>query len=373
VIHPGSLGDVLLSLPALREVRRRFGAGELVLLAKKEVGEFLSACGEVDRVFAVEGQVLSGLMSDGGTLPLGVQRWFDRQRPSVVAWMSDLDGKLEAMLRSLECRRVIIRSPTDEGIRATHQADRFLETLGIEGTASAIPPVLTLPPRIRQQGAELLSGLIGSSPNPILLVHPGSGSRFKCVRPGVLVHLSNALSVDGVTMVLIEGPADAESTAEVHQLDSRIPVLRNLSLEDLAGVLGQADLLVGHDSGLSHLAAALGVPTVAIFGPTDPARWAPLGRHVSVLRGGLCHCVTWAMVGQCTGRPCLEIDLDHLVQLCRMALARTRPHPAARPQALSPLSRYVTVREYFFFILCRLTREFRGAGCRARRGQSRDS
>ena len=56
-------------------------------------------------------------------------------------------------------------------------------------------------------------------------------------------------------------------------------------LEAVAGLIACADLYIGNDSGLTHMAAALGAPTVAVFGPTDPGTWRPLGRVVRVLRG----------------------------------------------------------------------------------------
>jgi ADP-heptose:LPS heptosyltransferase len=66
------------------------------------------------------------------------------------------------------------------------------------------------------------------------------------------------------------------------------PVLiKGLSLIGLASVIEGCRLFIGNDSGITHLAAALGVPTVAIFGPTDPKRWAPRGKHVAVVRGDL--------------------------------------------------------------------------------------
>jgi ADP-heptose:LPS heptosyltransferase len=328
VIHPGSLGDMLLSVPALRAIRHHFGPGELVLLAKQEVAELLALCGEVDCAVSIEGPTLSCLLSGGGALPVRVQQWFDR-RPSVVAWMADSNGRLENTLRQSGCRRVIVRSPMDEAIRATHQADRFLETLGIERGSPTVTPTLNLPPEIRQQGIDLLVETVENSSHPTVFAHAGSGSRFKCVAPVVLARVCEALSVDETTVILVEGPADAEVTAEVHRLCPRVAVLRELPLGTLASVLAQADLFVGHDSGLSHLAAALGVPTVAIFGPTDPARWAPLGRHVTVIRGGPCHCATWAMVTRCSGRPCLEVRGDQLAQRCRSAMAHSREQPCS--------------------------------------------
>jgi len=91
----------------------------------------------------------------------------------------------------------------------------------------------------------------------------------------------------GIRTMLIEGPADTEPSEEVaSRLCSALPVTRaaGLSLPHLAALLSQCCFYVGNDSGVSHLAAALGVPTATIFGPTDPAIWKPLGRHVAAIQ-----------------------------------------------------------------------------------------
>jgi ADP-heptose:LPS heptosyltransferase len=68
--------------------------------------------------------------------------------------------------------------------------------------------------------------------------------------------------------------------------DKRIKVARDLPLPQLAAALARCRLFLGHDSGVSHLAAAVGTPCVLLFGPTDPAMWAPPGDHVRILRRG---------------------------------------------------------------------------------------
>ncbi|RMH06065.1 MAG: glycosyltransferase family 9 protein, partial [Nitrospirae bacterium] len=79
-------------------------------------------------------------------------------------------------------------------------------------------------------------------------------------------------------------------------------------------------LFLGHDSGLTHLAAVLGVPTIALFGPTDPTRWGPRGKRVTILRGPLCQCSNWEAVQQCFPKPCLNFSVDQVLAAMRQYL-----------------------------------------------------
>ena len=90
----------------------------------------------------------------------------------------------------------------------------------------------------------------------------------------------------------------------------------------MAGVLAQAKLFVGHDSGLTHLAAALQVPTLAMFGPTDPLQWAPLGNHVRTVTGLSCSCPTWESVRACESKSCLTISTETIISRCLSLLNR---------------------------------------------------
>jgi ADP-heptose:LPS heptosyltransferase len=90
-------------------------------------------------------------------------------------------------------------------------------------------------------------------------------------------------------------------------------VLRDLDLSLLAGVLAQVRLYVGHDSGVTHLSALLGIRTIVVFGPTDHRRWAPHGSHVSILRETPCACESWEMVQQCKEKPCLKVPIEKIL------------------------------------------------------------
>ncbi len=121
----------------------------------------------------------------------------------------------------------------------------------------------------------------------ILAVHPGSGGIRKVwplSRWGVLLH---RLRAEGNAWpFLILGPADEKIAPLTHALAASlgIPVVQDLELPALAALLSLCDLYVGNDSGATHLAAAMGTPVVAVFGPTDPEVWAPRGDHVRVFR-----------------------------------------------------------------------------------------
>ena len=141
---------------------------------------------------------------------------------------------------------------------------------------------------------------------PVLVVAPGSGGREKCWSPsffGAVIRWWEGRTGGRAFVVL--GPAEEERmVAESFQ---GCTLLRGLSLMKLAALLSRCDLYLGNDSGVTHLAAAVGTETVAVFGPTDPVQWKPLGPRVTVLRGaGECAACTGAEMKSCFQCPCLS-------------------------------------------------------------------
>jgi ADP-heptose:LPS heptosyltransferase len=120
-------------------------------------------------------------------------------------------------------------------------------------------------------------------PRHFLALHPGSGSPTKNWSPFGFAALAEALA-PGVPLALVSGPADDAAGAALARLLPRAVRLEGLPLPVLGAVLSRAALYVGNDSGVSHLAAAFGAPTLALFGATDPVVWAPLGPRVVALR-----------------------------------------------------------------------------------------
>ncbi len=322
VIHPGSLGDVILSLPALRGLRVAFPRHELIFLAGEEVALLLKEAGEVDRVFPLERQVLADLLQEPGAVNEELKSYL-ASCDVAVCWMRHGEPHIKAVLSGLGVARAIIMSPHACGLTSLHQSDRFCETVRDVAVAPDRPVPLRLPQKTVAEGLHYLESLGGSPGRPLVLLHPGSGSRHECCEPGLFVEALSHLRERDATPVLLQGPADEEQVTQVLRRWAKpLPVLKDLPLGLAAGVIAEADLYVGHDSGLTHLAAALAVPTVALFGPTDVPRWAPRGQNVIPLRGVTCACEEWETVRACRDKPCLRIPVHALLEACELLLAQ---------------------------------------------------
>jgi ADP-heptose:LPS heptosyltransferase len=326
MIHPGGLGDVLMAVPAMTRLRTRFPKHRLLLCAEDQVARLLLACGIIDEWISMQGRLCADLFAGANSSMGQVQTWLE-DCDLAIGWMEDLDGKLSATLKAVGIRQVIVRSPFSTSIQATHQVDRFLEVVDEAPSDNKGDVLLTMTEPIFRLGQVCLESTGLSSRQLLVVIHPGSGSIQKCVAPEVLASVVVALEIFGATPVILEGPADREPVDRFLRSCVNPPiVLKDLDLLTLAGVLAQARLFVGQDSGVTHMAGLIGVHTIALFGPTDPARWAPRGVHVTVVHGAPCLCQSWGDVTRCEEKPCLKMPQDHLTALCLTHLKETAVH-----------------------------------------------
>jgi ADP-heptose:LPS heptosyltransferase len=187
-------------------------------------------------------------------------------------------------------RRLVARhpAPPPRGPHASVWLAGALEDLGIATIPEPQPLVFTEPEK--EAAEEATSAL----PPGFLAVHPGSGSPAKNWPFDRFVETARRLSL-GRPWLLVLGPAEDALVASPAESDAVAPpgapaahsppvLARNPPLRHLGAVLERAGLFLGNDSGIAHLAAACGTRTLAVFGPTDPAQWSPVGRHVRALR-----------------------------------------------------------------------------------------
>ena len=322
MIHPGGLGDVLLAVPAMIRLRTRFPNHRLVLCAEDQVAKLLVVCGIIADWVSVQGPDCSALFA-GVKRPAEIlQRWLE-QCDLAIGWLKDLDGTICENLKALGAREVIVRSPFSSLIHAIHQRDRFLEAINEPPSDCEQDALLVATELLYQLGRASLELKGVKFGQPLVVIHPGSGSVHKCVAPETLASVLKATQNFGAIPVVLEGPADREPVKQLLQLcANRQIVLKGLDLLTVAGVLAQAQLFVGQDSGVTHLAGLMGVRTVALFGPTDPNRWAPSGPDVTVVQGGTCLCHSWNEVSLCKEKHCLEMPRDLVSALCLAQLRR---------------------------------------------------
>ena len=312
VIHPGALGDVLLAVPALRWLKKKFPDHHIQLISNEPVGRILLECRLIDAWMSVHGGLCADLCS--GSIPdsIEIRRRLETCECAVV-WMKQEHRGLATALENCGVREILMQSPFSPQLTARHQSDRFLETLGATTAERPVDEPLQLSTSLMERGRAWFVDMGISSDRPLALIHPGSGSRHKCASVEVLAGVIVALDQEGLCPLVLEGPADEAITAQLLQLLPMMPtVVREQDLSIVAGMMARVQVYIGHDSGTTHLAALLGVPTIALFGPTDPEQWAPRGAHVVVLRGIPCVCPSWEAIRRCEDKPCLAIPVGDI-------------------------------------------------------------
>jgi heptosyltransferase-2 len=214
---------------------------------------------------------MAALLAGSTPAPTGPVGAALREADAVLAFT-----RSAAVLSALEplVRRLVPwdPAPPSEGPHASVWLARALEGLGLG--ASSEPPPLAFTDAERGEAERRTAAL----PPGFVAVHPGSGSPAKNWPADRFARVASALAA-GAPWLLVHGPAEEGWAAP-----DGVVLAREWPLRVLGAALGRAGLFLGNDSGASHLAAAAGAPTLAVFGPTDPALWAPVGRAVSVRR-----------------------------------------------------------------------------------------
>ncbi len=291
------------------------------------MGLVLRDGGEIDRVFPLEATYLTELFAGSDSVHLAFKRWLNTCELA-VGWFQDTGGAVVNTLRTLGVQRVYVQSASSPDLLSEHQAARYLEVMAAGGVRVVDSNPLVLSPPVREYGRQILQALNWSNQQRLVVIHPGSGSAHKCMEAPRLAPVVEWLSQEGTFPMLLEGPSDRGHVAQVlGALSIAVPVIRGRDLSMAAAVLSHADLYLGHDSGMTHLAAALSIPTIACFGPTSPGRWAPLGRTVSILAGAPCSCPNWSSVERCREKVCLHISPERIIGACRALLMRRSAAP----------------------------------------------
>jgi heptosyltransferase III len=280
VIRGGAIGDFILTLPALKALRDAYPHTHIEILGYKNIAVLADDRFYARRVRSIESALLSRFFAKDADLPAELATHF-AEFDLIVTYLYDPDLIFEANLRRSGAQR-IVRGPAkiENSSHASRQLARPIEELHLP--ISDFGPKLYPSSKDRHRALEFLAGLAA----PIVAFHPGSGSHGKNWPLQNWIELGNhAIRNFSGSLLIVSGEADED---QIRQLESiwqnpRLRFGKHLPLPDLAATL-ENTIFVGHDSGISHLAAAAGSRCILLFGPTEPGVWAPLNENARVIR-----------------------------------------------------------------------------------------
>ena len=273
VIHPGALGDVLQAVPAL-EALGRLGH-RLTFAGQPRLGELLQGSGLVLAATPFDTFGLDALFADLPVPDRLASRLARFRR--VVSWFGAREPDYVERLGAL-VPEVIVAPPVPDNDSPLTVWEHLVETLSPWDVARpAELHSLATTERWRIAARTALMALGVDESRPLLIAHPGAGARWKQAPVARFAKaLERMVAGAGFEIVVHQGPADAQAVDALVTAFG-IPAHRYLepTLTELAGALALAQAYLGSDSGVSHLAASVGTPSVILYPPETLRRWAP--------------------------------------------------------------------------------------------------
>ncbi|MFQ5818182.1 MAG: lipopolysaccharide heptosyltransferase II [Terriglobia bacterium] len=293
---PNWVGDVVLSLPALAALRARFPRAELVVLARPSVADLYRDVPGLDRLFVFDHRGPLGLARLAAQLR---RERFDLAVLFQNAFQAALLALLAGIPRRLGYRRDV-RGPLlthpvavpRPGEIASHESYYYLELLRRAGLLAALPRVeqirLVPAPRLVAAMEMRLRQLGADSGRLRVVMAPGAAyGSAKCWLPERYGALADRLVESrGAAIVLCGTSGEAELAQRIARAmhTPAVSLVGQTSLREFLALLGVSQLFIGNDSGAMHLAAAVGLPQVIVFGPTDEGGTGPVNPRARIVK-----------------------------------------------------------------------------------------
>ena len=338
------VGDAILSIPALAALRARRPDAEISVLARPWVADLYRDQGLVDRLIPFDHR---GRHAG----PFGVERLarelravrFDSavlfQNAFEAAWIAWRAGIPERIGYARDARGPLLTKsiPVPQaGEIPAHEANYYLELLRRAGWIDALPEIARVKLRVSPEAVERAEKLLESAGSPAgsLRVAFGAGAAYgsaKCWPANRYADLARRLITDyNATVVLFGAASEAAVAAEVETGAGSgvVNLIGRSAVGDLPALLSRCGIFVGNDSGAMHVAAAVGLPIVAVFGPTDPHGTSPLTPTLSIVQRKVACSPCFLRHCPIDHRCMKSVELDAVLEAARRWLDMRAPRQA---------------------------------------------
>ena len=281
VIRGAAIGDFVLTLPAIKLLRDAWPNARLEVIGYKHIVVLAENRCYADATRSIEYGPLASFFAKGADLPTELAEYF-ASFDLIVSYLFDPDQVFAANLRRCGNMRLVV-GPAKLSADA-HARVQLAAPARQLGLTNDLTPTRLFPSDADHASAALL---LPPKARTLIALHPGSGSSTKNWPVTNWIALIHRLAAsEDIKLVVIGGEADATQIAQLR--DACAPFSLTFVLDQplnvVAAVLSRCDAFIGHDSGISHSAAAAGTQCVLLFGPTEPTVWAPIGPNVQVIR-----------------------------------------------------------------------------------------
>lgn len=319
LIRPGGIGDAVLLAPTIGRLREVFPMARIEVLAEKRNAGAFALCPGIDRVLCYDrpGELWQTLKNSYDVV-IDTEQW--HRLSAIVARMIRSQTKIGYGTNE---RRRLLSHAVDYS-HDSYELNSFLELLkplGIEPPATTHFSFLTIP-AVDQETADNLLGTFLEK--PFVVLFPGASIAERCWGIEKFRQLANRFIDEGLAVVVVGGKEDIAAGSAIVDGFCALNLTGKTSLCGTAGVLHRAQLLVSGDSGVLHIGAGLGTPTVSLFGPGIAAKWAPRGKqHVVINHNLSCSpCTRFGTTPPCPiGAKCIQdISVDEVFAAARNLL-----------------------------------------------------
>lgn len=279
VLRGGALGDFIVTLPVFKALRKRWENAYIELIGYPRIAILAEIAGLVDKVQSLDAAGVARFFSLRPQFPVN-QCEYIQSFDVIISYLYDPDGTVKKNLLQAGATQVIYQAPQPLENHAVFHLMKPLEELAIFAEGDEFPDLQLHPETLQEY---IVPGEIEAKKT--VAIHPGSGGKAKNWPVENFLELAARLSLqEGLLPVFFFGEAESDILSKVKQYNIPHPIFHNLSLLHFAKILTHCKGYIGNDSGATHLAAALGLRSVALFGPSDPDIWAPSGPNTFVIR-----------------------------------------------------------------------------------------
>lgn len=300
ILQPGALGDCILTLPLVKVMTEALSLGGVDLVGHSEYVGILPGRSCVSSIRSIDSTELHRLFVEPDKFDLAdrdplINTFADYAW--IVTFLGEPDGYFEQNLiftancsHSAEIITLSLKPPQDAGRHvAEHYVHQFARQSGLppdRTKIATIEPLIQVTAADRERGLEMVEQMGIDVSTRLVVIHPGSGGRHKCWHIGNFLSIAQTLRSREIEVLFLFGPAEIErfESMDKARLYGAARCAAHLPLNGVVDLLACADAFVGNDSGVTHLAAGMGLRTFAMFGPTDPGLYKPIGPAVTVFR-----------------------------------------------------------------------------------------